>query len=224
MPEESSNFEESASLDLKLVLENAQEAYLKQDYSQSYELYSSLVDEFPDNPYLLINAGNSSYQMKNYGDSIAYFYQAKRIIPRNKDLNNNLELVLNQVELSQPPLLSFNYLTCFEFFILLLVVNLVFLFRKRIFKSTSRRFISAFVFVLGLLSFAYISYEQKIQDFAVIKKVSVQAYSGDDTAYSKIFELLDGQIIEVILEEDNWSKIKVNDLRGWVKNESLRAI
>ena len=205
-------------------LARAEKAYLEQNYAEASMLYAEIASKQPDNPFILINYGNTQFRLNKLGESLHKYYQAKQYIPRNKELNNNLGLALDKVKLSQPPMLSYSYLTWSEAFIFFLLFNVLFLFRKRITKNTTMRFVCILMFVVSLIGFGFISYEQKVQSFGVINSVNVQAYSGDDEGYSKLFELFDGQIVEVKQKQEEWSKIKVNNNLGWIKNENLKVI
>lgn len=215
---------DNENLDFKIVLDQASETYLSKDYEESAALYDALTEQYPDNPFLLINAGNSHYKSKEYGKALGYYMHAKRMMPRNKEVNNNLSVVMDDIELNQPPIVTFSYVTWLESFLLFLVFNILFLFRKKLFSRSTQRMVFSFVCLLALLQFAYVSYEQKVKKLAVVTEVSVQAYSGDGIGYSKLFELFDGQIVEIMRREDEWSKIKIDGSLGWIKNTALEVI
>ncbi len=205
-------------------LELASSYYMNGDYQLAVEAYSELKQEQPDNPLITINLANSNYKLKNYGKAIQNYYQAKRIIPRDKELNNNLALTLKEIELKQPSMFVFNGLNLVESLILVLILNIVFIFRNRIRLSNSVKAILSILFVLSILNLGLLAYEQKNKHYAVVTEISTKAYSGDNEAYSELFELVDGQIIEIVRHGDNWSQIKHDGSLGWVRNESLGNI
>lgn len=205
-------------------LESASDLYLHKAYGQSADIYESLIKDDPANPLLKVNLANCHFKMGDYGKAILNYYQAKAITPRNKELNNNLSLVFEKIELSQPPLLSYSYMNLTEAFILVLVFNILFVLRKKLIPKVSLRMVLAFAFILVGLNFLFMGVEQKIRKFAVVNKISVQAYSGDDEGFSKLFELFDGQVVEVINQEESWSQIKYDENLGWIKNDSMGII
>lgn len=210
--------------DLLTSLREAEEAYLNQEFDLSAQLYNELVKQNPHNPYLLINDGNSYYQMKSYGKAMSKYYKAKSILPRNKELNQNLKILNDAIELNQPALLSYSFLTCTESFTFLLIFNILFLLRHKITKNSMGRLFIIACFIIFSLIFGYTCWEQYAQKYAVVTSISTKAYSGDNEAYSELFELLDGQIVLATRKEENWSKIKTKNALGWVNNEMLEFL
>lgn len=205
-------------------LELASSYYVNGDYPLAVEAYEELKHEQPNNPFIIINLANSHYKLKNYGKAIQNYYQAKRILPRDNELNNNLALTLNEIELKQPAMFAFNGINLVESLILVLILNILFIFRNRVRLSNSVKTILSILFVLSVLNLGLLAYEQKIKHYAVVTEISTKAYSGDNEAYSELFELVDGQIIEIVRHGDNWSQIKHDGALGWVRNESLGKI
>ncbi len=205
-------------------IELASSYYINGDYQLAVEAYTELKQEHPDNPFIAINLANSNYKLKNYGKAIQNYYQAKKIIPRDKELNNNLHLTLNEIELKQPMMLGFNGINLIESLILVLILNLLFILRNRIRLANLAKSILSILFILSILNLGFVAYEQKVKHYAVVAEISTKAYSGDNEAYSELFELLDGQIVELVRSGADWSQIKYDGSLGWVKNESLGII
>ncbi len=208
----------------KSQVEAAQKLYLNGDYAEAAANYDSLLAKEPNNAYLLVNSGNADYSNGSYGTAIAKYYQAKKFIPRDKDLNHNLEMTLNAVKLEQPAMLGYNYMTLAESFILLLLANLVFIFRRKLLVKTALRYLAIVVFVFCLLNFGFIAYSQEIKNHAVVISSSAHARSGNNAAYPELFELLSGQIVEILREDSDWSEITKGDKRGWLSNTELDSI
>jgi hypothetical protein len=80
------------------------------------------------------------------------------------------------------------------------------------------------LFVFSLLNLGLITLEQKCKNFGVVQKISTQVYSGDSEDFAELFELNDGQVIEIKKQEDSWSQIKYNDQLGWIRNEDIIKI
>ena len=205
-------------------LELASSYYVNGDYQLAVEAYSELKQEYPANPLIAINLANSNYKLKNYGKAIQNYYQAKKIIPRHKELNNNLSIALNEVELKQPAMLAFNGINLLESLILVLVLNVLFIFRNRMRLPNAVKSILSILFILSILNLCFVTYEQKRKHYGVVTEISTKAYSGDNKAYSELFELLDGQIVELVRPGAAWSQIKYDGSLGWVENESLEII
>lgn len=204
-----------------LLIQEAAKLYLSGDYYGAAKLYAKVDTE---NPLLEINLGNSYYQLKSYGKSIRSYYEAKKIIPRNKEVNNNLSLVLNEIKLSQPNLLAYNGLSLFESSILFLVLNLLFIFKNKLKFANFIKVSIISLLLLSTINLVYVVYGQKIMKYAVITDISTKAYSGDNEGYSELFELVDGQIVEIVIPGKEWSQIKYQDTLGWVKNRNFDRI
>jgi uncharacterized protein YgiM (DUF1202 family) len=80
------------------------------------------------------------------------------------------------------------------------------------------------LFIISIINLALISVEQKYKKFAVVQKISTQVYSGDSNDFTELFELNDGQVIEIKKEEKSWSQIKYQNELGWIKNEDIIKI
>mgnify|MGYP000496966445 CR=1 FL=1 len=80
------------------------------------------------------------------------------------------------------------------------------------------------LFIASIVNLGFIYREQNITHYATITEISTKAYSGDSSAYSELFELLDGQIISVVKSGKNWSQIKYDGALGWIANDSFEAI
>ncbi len=203
---------------------SAANAYLNGDYQSAADIYTELESDQASNPFIEINLGNAHYKLNNYGKAIKSYYQAKKIIPRNKEVNNNLSIVLNEVKLDQPAMMGFNVLNITESLILVLVFNLLFIFRNKLQISNLFKTIISIVFMLTIINLSFVAYEQRPQHYAVITQISTKAYSGDNDAYSELFELLDGQIIEIVRPGKKWSQIRYDGALGWVSNDSFEQI
>ncbi len=176
------------------------------------------------NPYLLSNQGIDYYETQSYGKAIAALYQAKKALPRNREIRSNLRIIEDEIQLKQPVLITYNLLNFSEALIVLFVVNLLFVFRKIISKNQAVQFAITVLFVIALSIAAVVGVEQKIQKYGVVIEPSVKAYSGDNENDQELFELLDGQIVKIIHKEKKWSQVSYESKLGWVKNSKLSKI
>ncbi|MDD9898816.1 MAG: hypothetical protein OXU45_07445 [Candidatus Melainabacteria bacterium] len=208
----------------KAELEAANQAYLNSDFALAQHSYQQLVKEEPHNPLLLINLANSEYQLENYGPAIQHYYQAKKFLPRSKEANTNLSIVLNEIQLKQDPMLAYNGLSLFESLVIFFVFNLLYLVKNKLKFNSSLKFLVIFCLAISSINLAWMAYEHKAKARVVVTEITTKAYSGDSEAYSELFEVLDGQILELVKAGDDWSQVKYGDQLGWVKNESYEVI
>lgn len=199
----------------------AENYYLKSEYELATEAYLGQLEIDAINPKILVNKSISEFKDGQYGAALVDLYRAKKLIPRDKKLNTNIELVQEELNLNQPNLSFLNYLTINELLIILLITNLFYVFRWRITKSKIMRFFISSVFVLVLVLSLYTYVNQEIIDYAVVQTSSSKVYSGNNDSFSEIGELLEGQVVKVKTKSDKWSQISYNKQLGWVKEENL---
>jgi tetratricopeptide (TPR) repeat protein len=205
----------------KSKLQVAQQYFLDNDYELATEAYQGLISEDSYNPRVIVNKAISEFKDGHYGSALVDLYRAKKIIPRDKKLNSNIELVQEELNLNQPNLSFLNYVTINEVLILLLITNLFFVFRWRLSKSKIMRFFVSSVFVLVLIFATYTYANQEVIDYAVVQSSSLKVFSGNSDSFSEIGELLEGQVVKVKTQNEDWSQINYNDQLGWVKEENL---
>lgn len=202
-------------------LKTAEAYFLKEDFELATEAYISQAQDNLANPKLKVNQAVAEFKNGNYGAALVDLYRAKKIIPRDKKLNVNLELVQDELNLNQPNLSFLNYLTVNEVLILLLIANLLYVFRWRLTRSKIMRFFISSVFVVVLLFSGYVYLNQEFVNYAVVQSSSAKIYSGNNDSFSEIGELLEGQVIKVKTQNEAWSQIVYNNQLGWLQEENL---
>lgn len=176
------------------------------------------------NPKLLVNQANTQVKDGNYGKAISLYLKAKQITPRMPELNNNLSILNQELRLTQPSLYSFNFMSFSEALILLVIFNTLWVFRKKLFKGSLLKILTIICFMLSIINFAWISYEQKAKHYSVITSIAANTYSGDSKDFAVLYELLNGQIVEVLNHQETWSQIKTQEGVSWIQNSHLVGI
>jgi len=176
------------------------------------------------NPYLLVGKSTEDYQAQNIGKALAKLYSAQKISPRMPELRHNLKVINNQVKLIQPPMFFQSYMNLSEALIICILFNIIFLSSRKILNNKFLKNIILVLFIFSLLNLSLITLEQKLKKFGVVQKISTQVHSGDSEDFAELFELNDGQVVEIKKEEDSWSQIKYNDQLGWIRNEDIIKI
>lgn len=72
--------------------------YSRSDYPAAIEGYSSILDSGLESGNLYYNLGNSYFKNGELGRAILNYEQARRFIPRDRDLKSNYNYVLSKVE------------------------------------------------------------------------------------------------------------------------------
>lgn len=202
-------------------LKVAENFYLQGEFELATESYSGQIEADSVNPKILVNKSISEFKDGQYGAALVDLYRAKKLIPRDKKLNTNIELVQEELNLNQPVMSFLNYLTVNELLIILVITNLFYVFRWRLTKSKIMRFFISAVFSIILLFSVYTYVNQELIDYAVVQSSSLKVYSGNNDSFSEIGELLEGQIVRVKSKNDHWSQISYNKQLGWVQEENL---
>jgi len=176
------------------------------------------------NPYLLVGKSNEDFLEQNIGKALAKLYSAQKISPRMPELRHNLKVINNQVKLIQPPMFFHSYMNLSEALIICILFNIIFLSIRKITNNKFLKNIILMLFGFSIINLSLITLEQKCKNFGVVQKITTYAYSGDSEAFKELFELTDGQVIEIKKQENSWSQIKYNDQLGWIRNEDIIKI
>lgn len=76
----------------------ADSAYMAKDYDKAISLYRAVMDEQGYSAPLLFNLGNAYYQMSDYGRAMVCYLHARRLDPRNVEINANINYLRSRVE------------------------------------------------------------------------------------------------------------------------------
>lgn len=170
------------------------------------------------NPIEIINEGVKFYDNQEYGQALASFYEAKKIIPRHSRLNKNLKITLDQIGLKQAPMFGYEYLTLTEALILLLIFNILFLVRAKFSQFIRSIIICAFFASICVASI--IGLQQKLIHYAFVISPSTKGYSGDGESYPEVAELMEGQIVLVKKISQDWIQVHYQDEILWIRKEN----
>jgi hypothetical protein len=202
-------------------LNMALEAYTGEDFVTASAVYNDLLLEDSNNPYLLINSGISDYKIQNIGQALMKLYQAKKFLPRNKIITNNIEIIEEQLQLNNPKVFTLGVINLYESLVLLLIFNIIFFLRNKLTQSKFVKFFISLCFVISLVLALFTFIEQTSTKYAFVTNISATTYSGNNKAYSEMYEVLDGQMLKVVRRETDWSQIKYDGQLAWIENENI---
>jgi tetratricopeptide (TPR) repeat protein len=205
-------------------LKQAEEYYLNQDYVLASDIYKNLLQEESENPYLLINFANTQFHQKQYAKALAHYFKAKTLIPRDKELNNNINYAIQEIKANKlKDIYPGMFFTISESLILLIAFNLLFLiFRKS--KYTTIKYLCLGLLIFSLGNAAYVTWLTNYKKFAFINVISTETYAGNDTSYPQMFELFKAQPIEILEIDGGWAKIKYENQIAWLQNDKFIAV
>lgn len=80
------------------ITEAADSAYMAKDYEKAITHYRSVMDSEGYSAELLFNLGNAYYQTSDYGRAMLCYLHARRLDPRNSEINSNINYLRSRVE------------------------------------------------------------------------------------------------------------------------------
>lgn len=227
------------------LMKSANEAYGNKEYKNAIEQYKQLLNEGYESAALYYNLGNAYYKAANLPYAILNYERAKKIAPRDEDIQYNLDManamVVDKIEKIPDFFLRRWFSAAIQFlstnswawlsavsFILMLIFAALFLFTDVYwFKKTA--FVLAIVlFLLSGWSF-YASYKQKQKmesiSSAIVFEPSVTVMSSPSEGGTELFVLHEGTKVYVETIRNEWFEIKLDDgSKGWLPTSSVKVI
>lgn len=78
-------------------ISEAEAAYNSGNYDEAINLYKTVVESEGVSGQLYYDMGNAYYKAGNLGNAVLYYEKAKKLLPRNKSIINNLNFVTAKV-------------------------------------------------------------------------------------------------------------------------------
>ena len=223
----------------------ANEKYKVGLYSESIQLYDSILKQGKHSAEIYYNMGNSYYHLNQNGRAIQYFEKAKKLNPNNPDIVHNLQLVTkNNVDvIEEIPPTVFESAKTFLFdwlhyenwalgsilfsFISLILFALYFFISK---SSLKRLFFTSFLVSFFLFAFSWVGAAfQKSKTDEVREAIIVFVNSYVKVAPAEeskdAFILHEGTKVRLFDQVDQWVKIRLSDGKtGWINQEHIGII
>lgn len=229
----------------QLVFDQANELYLKGEYSAAREEYQKIINSGFESADLYYNLGNTFYKLGQIPPAILYLEKALLLNPKNEDIRFNLDLVNSLVVDKINPVNEFfirkwisnfagilkadvwGYLGLAAFFLLLSVfvfgyATRGFRYRKMILSSGSLLLV-VLVFSLVLGS---IQNKQSVHpDSAIVFSSSLTAKSSPDPGGTDLFVIHEGLKVKIIDQVGTWIRIRLADgNEAWIPEDSIERI
>ncbi len=215
-------------------------AYQEGHYDEAIQYYEAILREGSGSGAVLYNLGNSYFKKKMLGKAVLNYERARRLIPRDSDLESNYHYALSLIKkFSDPPQKGElqraweNWLDYFSadewawgayvWLLLTVVLHLLTLWLK--WPANSRRAAAGVLIAVWLLHvFAFM---QKLSDeegyaVAVGETKALFEPREESTAH---FDLVEGGRVELLKTEGDWAKVRRPDGKmGWVRREFVEKI
>ncbi|MBI5150699.1 MAG: tetratricopeptide repeat protein [Candidatus Omnitrophica bacterium] len=212
-------------------------AYKAEDFASAVAQYQSIVDAGKESGALYYNFGNSYFKLGDLGRAILNYEKARRLIPRDSDLNYNYRYALAQMkEPATPPAESWTrrllngfiqFYTMEEMIIMLLVLGcfLGFLHLLSLYLKWPARTAGAVLSVLAAGWFLFFGAWgikwYTCQGAAVVVEAGEAKFEPREDATTH-FTLAAGMRIKLLKLEEDWAKIERPDGKmGWLPVRSF---
>ncbi len=228
------------SQDLHTLLFRANQAYLEDRYEEARHLYEILVEGGHLNGHVFFNLGNTYIRLGELGKAILAYRKAKVLLPRDGDLQANLEyarsLAKDRIEAASPSLwgtLAFWYsgMSFRELLVAFVLFHLVFwasalinLFRDREWAKWSLWLSLLLSLALGISAgMKYLESFRNAGGVLLEDEAPVRAgFSRNDTT---LFVLHEGAEFQILDQEEGWLKIALADgKKGWLAAASAGRV
>jgi tetratricopeptide (TPR) repeat protein len=226
----------------KALFTAANAAYAKRHYQRAIALYQKIDTQGYQSGPLFFNLGNAYYKTGAIGRAVLYYEKARRLMPRDADLQANLTYALKNVNEGAPswqnrlweqavfcltPEQSWAYASLTLFCLAGLVI-LVILKPQKLADGKPWLQAALALFTCGfaiLLSLAICIEIDRFQTYAVTTKEGGAARFEPDAKAALHFVLPEGARIRILERRGAWSLAQRRDgARGWVANSYWEKI
>lgn len=227
---------------INTIWNQANKEYQEQDLETALEDYLQIYNQGYTSFELYYNIGNIYTKLDSVGKAILFYKKAELIEPSNEDLKHNLNIVLakkiNQIEPLLPPFseLVKTRLGKLTHPITWAILSIIFSFGiMALFFLQRRGKINNHSFALGVITLSILigvtiylgrisSYVKNIKHGLIVSE-RAWMYSAPNGDGKELFQLSQGDFLEVQDDFEDWLEIKLDDgSKGWVKNSKVGII
>ncbi|MEF3280751.1 MAG: tetratricopeptide repeat protein [Elusimicrobiota bacterium] len=213
-----------------------QTLYKNSQYEQALAAYQSM--DYKNNPYLLYNIANCYYKLGSKAEATVYYLKAFKLLPRNKDIRENLLKVTqeNEQQLFSPDIPMFAYKiyyffsdieisVLFELFFTISILLIIIHTRRKDDKLMGYILLSSFLFSLFFLW--HLLRKNSILSNPAVTLNETTIYSGPKKTFNTLAVIPKGKIITILSEDDeNYIEVGVpqENIKGWVEKNYIAKV
>ena len=225
----------SSNVSTQHLFYKANEAYLQGHYNDSEKDYLNLLSQVPPIGAIYYNLANTYYRLGKIGKAIFYYKKAQILLPRDPEVQFNLEFVRSKLARDEAQLgvsdsslsaawLKLNLKESYVLFLwssvlcCLISITLLF-FRKSIFI-----WIRLAAGILGLCALMLVLHDEYFcHPFGVVIAKEAKIFSGTGVDQVLLFELGEGAEFNIVDQTDpKWARIQLADGRqGYINRETI---
>jgi len=226
---------------LSTAFDKANEFYQQGKHDEAIAEYSKILEGGFESGNLYYNLGNAYFKKNELGKAVLNYERAKRLIPRDKDLESNYAYAksLMKREVEEPKKIwvlrvidsFFRQLTVDGLSIFLSVIYILFVItvilttvlKTSKVKSYVTLAMLAAIFTIGAFEFGDRTALSNKEAVIVQEKIDAKFEPADRATTH--FTLYEGNPVRIISDRQGWFKIKRADGKiGWVASDTLEII
>ena len=215
------------------------QAYQEGRFSEAVDGYSLLIQSGHKSGHIYYNLGNAYFRVDDLGRAILNYERSRILMPRDDDLNFNLnhagDQAVDAIHQSQDAIsMTFFWLkslSLYELFRFFIILNIIFwtILLGRLFFSGEwiyYIFLTTLTFwLIGGISFGLKWHMAANDNRAVILEKEAGIMAGPDDGDTVLFKLHAGTIVQIERSEVGWDLIRLSDgKRGWVETDAVECI
>ena len=239
------NFSIADDNNAEMLLEEAKEAYINEEYAYAAELYEEILEMGMESPFLFYNLGNAYYKTNRIGLAILNYERAAKLSPNNEKIQHNLRVANNRIvdKVEPVPVLFYkkwwndivnlqnmdNWAkTAIISLFLFLISAAIYLFAKTL-RIKKAGFYSA-IFLLFFSIFSLVCarsyYNTHLSgNQAIVMSVRTTAKSSPTATAPDVFVIHEGTKVSIINELGQWYEIRLaNGNVGWIDAAAVDVI
>ena len=234
-----------AQEDVNEIFDKANSLYMSENYTEAVQVYLSIIEKGYESAAVYYNLGNTYYKLGNTGKAVLYYEKAKKINPRDDDINTNLKMTRLSIADKITPLPELFYMKYFNLFasmlgpfgwmkiflflfcVLCLTISALILIKDERAKYFLKKsvFILAAVTIIILGVTIYTSYEISKHDSGVIMSEKVDVYASPAEDSTELFAIHEGTKVTIKRIQGMWIEISLADGKvGWIIKEHIGVI
>jgi len=223
--------------ELEVRFEQANQAYLNEDYPQAIALYEAILHEGYTSPGLTYNLGNAYYRRGEIGQAILYYEKTLKWRPRDANARFNLALanarIKDRIEVPPPFWLIGGYQRIVNRFSAtgwaawitawLIIGALLWALDRIADWRRVRRAIRAGLILAGLILLLSLPLwtqryrAENRQEYAILTFASTRCLAAPQEGSTELFIIHEGAKLQLLDREGEWFKIELLDgKQGWI--------
>ncbi len=230
---------------LAALFSQANARYQAGDFAGAEQLYLELAGKGADGGSLYYNIGNACFKQKKLGEAIYFWEKARRRLPGDPDIKENLELanllVVDRVEVPPEPLpvrwfdSAVHMLTADQDSLVALVLFVIsnIMFSAYLLATTRRAALRALALTLagGIFcalfagALAWRLFEKNTRQEGVVVEQKAEVRSGPGNENITVFTVHEGILVRVRGESGGWYQVNLpNGWSGWLEKDVVRVL